>query len=139
MMKAFTRRAVTAAFGGVAMVGLAAGPAAAHLCYKTWETEQSAAGKAGSSGWMSFEDIASMFVVDASGEPLCDKGIESLAAAAGVELDTLINIRGTMAGGTLKKEEPDKLAISHLDFAALDAATPGAYQMCGQTPPPQPA
>ena len=139
MMKAFTRRAITATVGGVAMVGLAAGPAAAHFCYKTWDTAQGAAGKAGSSAWMSFEDIASMFVVDASGDSLCAEGIASLAAAAGVELDTMINVRGTMAGGTLKKEEPGNLAISHLDFAALDAATPGAYQMCGQTPPPPPA
>jgi hypothetical protein len=139
MMKAFTRRAVTAAVGGVAMVGLAAGPAAAHFCYKSWDTAQATAGKAGSSAWMSFEGIASMFVVDASGDSLCAKGIASLAEAGGVELDTMINVRGTMAGGKFEKDGTGNLAISHLDFLALDAATPAAYEMCGQTPPPPPA
>jgi hypothetical protein len=139
MMKAFTRRAVTAAVGGVAMVGLAAGPAAAHFCYKSWETEASAAGKAGSSAWMSFEAIASMFLVDAAGDPLCLDGIQHLADAAGVELDTMVNTRGTMAGGKFEKDGVGNKAISHLDFVALDAATPDAYTMCDQTPPPPPA
>lgn len=142
MMKAFTRRAVTAAVGGVAMVGLAAGPAAAHFCFKTGLNEWAAGGMAGSASWVSFEDIASSFLLDVDGDPLCDQGIQYLATEGGVELDTLINTHGTLAGGTLKKGESKAKTISHLDFEALDAAVPLAFEMCGQVmapPPPPPA
>lgn len=135
----FAKRAgvVTAATAALVLAGTSS--ASAHFCYKTWETEQSAAGKGGSSAWMSFEAIASMFVVDASGDPLCLAGIQELATAAGVELDTMINIRGTMAGGKFEQDGTGNKAISHLDFMALEAATAGAFETCGQTPPPPPA
>lgn len=133
-MKAFTRRAVTAAVGGVAIVGLAAGPAAAHFCFKDWQSEQASAGAGQSASWTSFEDIATDFL-----GPLCADGIELLAAAGGVTPETLINTHGTLAGGTLKKGESSAKTISHLDFEALDAAIPAAFAACGQAPPPPPA
>lgn len=135
MMKVFARRAITVAVGGVAAVALAAGPASAHFCYKTWDTAQAAAGKAGSSGWMSFEALATMALTEDFGVVPCKDGLEYLASAAGVELTTPINVRGTMAGGTLKKDEPGTPATSYLNFEALFAAIPHAYEMCGITLP----
>ncbi len=134
MLKALTRRALTVGVAGVAMVGVAAGPAAAHFCYKTNLNERAAEGMAGSANWVSFEDLATQFL-----GPLCDEGIQILADAGGVTPDTLIDSHGTMAGGTLKKEEPGTKSISYLDFEALDAAIPAAFAACGQTPPPPPA
>ena len=56
---------------------------------------------------------------------LCPAGVQVLADAAGVELGTLINAHGLMAGPT-----DGNKAISHLDFAALDAAGPAAAAAC---------
>lgn len=126
MMKAFTRRAITATVGGVAMVGLAAGPAAAHFCYKDWQTDQSAAGVGKSSGWMTFEDMAATYL------GLCPEGIVILADAGGVTTDTLVNARGTLAGGTLKKgADAGTSTISYLDFAAMEAQFEAAFGACG--------
>ena len=55
----------------------------------------------------------------------CPAGVQILADAAGVTTDTLINPHGLMAGPT-----DGNKAISHLDFAAIDAAMPAAGAAC---------
>lgn len=115
---------MTIAGAGVAFV-MAAAPASAHFCFKTHDTANGAAGKAGSSGWATFAELA------ASELPgLCDAGIDLLAEAAGATADTPIKTSGVMAGGTLKKEEGGNKSIDHLDFAALEAAIPDAFAVC---------
>lgn len=128
MIRALTRRAVTVGVAGVAIVGLAAGPAAAHFCFKTELNERAAEGVARSANWVSFEDLATEFL-----GPLCPQAIDYLAEAGGVTADTMINTHGTMAGGTLKKSEPGNKAISYLNFEALDAAIPAAVGLCQTT------
>ena len=56
---------------------------------------------------------------------LVEGNITLLADAVGVTTSTLINAHGVMAGPT----EGNK-AISHLDFAALEAAIPAALAAC---------
>lgn len=125
MMK-LLRRALMTGAGAVAIVGLAAGPASAHFCFKTALNERAAQGMAGSANWVSFGDLAAEFLPG-----LCEEGIEHLATAAGATTSTLINSHGTMAGGTLKKgADAGTPAISHLDFEALDAAVPEAFALC---------
>jgi hypothetical protein len=125
MGKALLRRALITGAGAVAIVGLAAAPANAHFCFKTNLNAIAAQGMAGSSNWASFGDLAAQFLPD-----LCPAGIAHLASAAGVTTSTLINTHGTMAGGTLKKDQPGTNSISYLNFEALDAAVPGAYALC---------
>ncbi len=115
---------MTAVATGTAVV-LAAGPASAHFCFKTSLNERAAQGMAGSSNWRSFGDLAFEFT------GLCPAGIQVLADAGGVTVDTLINGHGTMAGGTLKKgERGGNKAISYLDFEGIDAAFPAAAAAC---------
>jgi hypothetical protein len=128
------RRLALSAVAAVAGITLAAAPASAHFCYKKNVNERAAAGMGGSANWVSFEDMATEFL-----GPLCDEGIEMLADAGGVTPDTLIDSHGTMAGGTLKKAEPGNRAIGYLDFEALDAAVPAAFEACGLEPPAPPA
>ncbi|HEX6756661.1 MAG TPA: hypothetical protein VF109_12045 [Mycobacteriales bacterium] len=110
----------------MAAVALGAGPASAHFCFKTNLNERAAQGMAGSANWVSFHDLAFEFT------GLCDAGIAILAEAGGATPDTLINSHGTMAGGTLRKgEDAGTKSISHLDFEAIDAATPAAIAACG--------
>ncbi|RYU11811.1 hypothetical protein [Nocardioides iriomotensis] len=59
-------------------------------------------------------------------------GVQIVADAAGVTPDTLINAHGLMAGG-LEKQGRSNKAISHLDLAAIDAATADASAACGTT------
>jgi hypothetical protein len=120
----FARRVITTAVAAGAALALATGPASAHFCFKTSLNEHAAAGMAGSANWLAFGDLAA----EVTG--LCPAGVEVLADAAGVTTDTLINTHGTMAGGTLKKEEGGNKAISHLDFDAIDAAFPDAVAAC---------
>jgi hypothetical protein len=77
------------------------------------------AGRAGSKGFVSFGVIA-------ASEGFCPAGAEVLADAVGVTTSTLINAHGVMAGPT-----DGNRAISHLDFAALEAAIPAATAACG--------
>lgn len=121
----FVRRVVTTGIATVAAVALAAAPADAHFCFKTNLNERAAQGMAGSSNWVTFHDLAFEFT------GLCDDGIEILAEAGGVTVDTLINSHGTMAGGTLRKgADAGTKSISHLDFDAIDAAFPVAADAC---------
>lgn len=127
-MAIFTaRRIVTTGVATVAALVVAAGPASAHFCFKTNLNERAAQGQAGSANWVSFGDLA--FQITGG---LCPEGIQVLADAGGVTTGTLINSHGTMAGGTLRKgEESGTPSISHLDFAAIDAAMPEAEAACG--------
>lgn len=130
MFKAFTRRAATVGVASVAILGLATGPAAAHFCFKTELQEQAAKGMAGSASWTSFEDLARAFL----GEDLCQAAVDHLAAAGGIESDTLINSHGTLAGGTLKKgADSGTRTISHVDFEAVEAAIGDAVALCQPT------
>jgi hypothetical protein len=125
MGKKAVRRMVMTGIGTVAAVGLVVAPASAHFCFKTNLNERAAQGMAGSANWVSFEDLAFEFT------GLCPEGIEILADAGGVTLDTLINGHGTMAGGTLRKgPDAGTPSISHLDFDAIDAAFPDAVAAC---------
>jgi hypothetical protein len=120
------RRMVMTGIGTVVAVGLVAAPASAHFCFKTNLIERAAQGMAGSANWVSFGDLAFEFT------GLCPDGIEILADAGGVTVDTLINGHGLMAGGTLRKgEDAGTPSISHLDFEAIDAAMSDAIEACG--------
>ena len=118
------RRATIVGVAAIASVALAAGPASAHFCYKNDVNPNAAKGMAGSANWIPF----SQYAADATG--LCDVGIEMVAEAAGVTLDTLINGHGIMAGPT-----DGNKAISHLDFEAVFGALPGAFEACGMEMP----
>lgn len=120
------RRPLTVLATTVASLALAAGPASAHFCYHNDLTPQAAAGMAGSSGYVTFGALASQFL------DLCPAGVQIVADAAGVTPDTLINAHGLMAGG-LEKQGRSNKAISHLDFAAIEAATADASAACGTT------
>ena len=118
-------RLATIGIGALAALALTAGPASAHFCFKTNLNERAAQGQAGSANWVSFHDLAFEFT------GLCDAGIAVLADAGGVTVDTLINGHGTMAGGTLRKgADSGTKSISHLDFAAIDAAMSAATAAC---------
>ncbi|MGI8901862.1 MAG: hypothetical protein ACR2HA_13225 [Nocardioides sp.] len=78
---------------------------------------------AGSATWSTFGELAFQFT------GLCPAGIEILADAAGATTGTLINGHGLMAGG-LAMQGRSNTAISYLDFAAIDAATPAAEAAC---------
>jgi hypothetical protein len=126
MGKTALRRLITTGMASAAAIVLAAGPASAHFCFKTNLNERAAQGMSGSSNWVSFGDLAFEFT------GLCPAGIQILADAGGVTVDTLINSHGTMAGGTLRKgEDAGTPSISHLDFEAIDAAFPAAAAACG--------
>jgi cytochrome c-type biogenesis protein CcmE len=119
------RRLATTGIAAVAVLALTAGPASAHFCFKTNLNERAAQGQAGSANWVSFHDVA----FEMTG--LCDEGIAILAAAGGATPDTLINGHGVMAGGTLRKgADSGTKSISHLDFAAIEAAMPAAIDAC---------
>lgn len=108
----FVRRAATLAAATTAALALSTGAASAHFCYFSDPNEKANAGRAGSSGFISFSNIAAQFLPD-----LCSAGVAYAANAAGVTPDTLINAHGVMAGPTGGNKK-----ISHLDFAGLDAA-----------------
>ena len=120
----FVRRLSTVAVGTVAAVALAVGPASAHFCFFADPNPNAQAGRAGSHGFFTFETITTQFF------GLCPEGGQLLADVGGVEMDTLINAHGLMAGPTGGNK-----AIRHLDIAALDAALPDAFAACGMEPP----
>ena len=124
MIKTAARLFFTAGTATITALVLAAGPAQAHFCFKTQLEERAAEGMAGSANWMTFADLAAEIT------GLCPDGVEILADAGGVTMDTLINTHGTMAGGTLRKEDPGTPAISHLDFEGIDAAFGDAIAAC---------
>lgn len=125
MSKVFARRLITTGIAAVGAVALVAGPASAHFCFKTELNERAAARMAESANWVTFHALAFQFT------GLCDAGIEVLADAGGVSVDTLINTHGTMAGGTLRKgADSGTPAISHLDFEAIEGATEEAIAAC---------
>ena len=108
--------------GGVAALTalvVTAAPASAHFCYKSKLTPQAAAGMVRSQGFIAFGDLAAEIT------GLCPAGVEVLADAAGVTMGTPIHARAVMARGSAGNR-----AISHLDFAAIDAAFPDAVAAC---------
>jgi len=112
------RRLTTVAAATVAFVVLTTSAASAHFCYFSDPNANGNAGRAGSNGFVSFGVIA-------ASEGFCPAGAEILADAVGVTTSTLINAHGVMAGPTGGNK-----AISHLDFAALEAAIPAAAAAC---------
>jgi hypothetical protein len=112
------RRLSTIAAVAAATVVLTATGASAHFCYFNNPNPNGDAGRAGSNGFVSFGAIA-------ASEGFCPAGAEILADAVGVTTSTLINAHGLMAGPT-----DGNKAISHLDFAALEAAIPAAAAAC---------
>lgn len=117
------RRASTIAVPIVAGIALATAPANAHFCYVNNMTPQAIAGASSSNGFASFEQLAFQFT------GLCPEGIQVLADAAGVSMDTPINVHAVMAGGA-QARGIDTRGISHLDFEAIDAAFPDAVAAC---------
>ena len=125
MLGTTIRRALTVGAATAAAVVLGAGPAAAHFCYFTEANVQAELGRAGSSGFATFGDLALEFT------GLCPAGIQVLADAAGVTTGTTINAHAVMAGGTLKKgADASPKPISHLNFGAIEAAMPDAVAAC---------
>jgi hypothetical protein len=125
MGKVVLRRLFPTGIAAAAALVLTAGPASAHFCFKTNLEERAAQGMAGSANWVSFGELAFEFT------GLCPEGIQILADAGGVTVDTLINSHGTMAGGTLRKgEDAGTPSISYLNFEAIDAAFPAAVAAC---------
>lgn len=118
-------RTLTVVAAATAALALGAGTASAHFCYKTDVNPASWEGKNGSANWTSFSDLVLQHI-----GPVCAEGIEIIAAGGGVTPDTLINTHGTMAGGTLKKDQPGTKSISYIDFAGLEAAIPAAIAAC---------
>ncbi|GAA2129267.1 hypothetical protein GCM10009843_30700 [Nocardioides bigeumensis] len=114
----FARRLFTVTAGAVSAVVLTATTASAHFCYFDNPNPKANAGRANSSGFVSFGAIAAM-------EGFCPAGAEVLADAVGVSTSTMINAHGLMAGPTGGNK-----AISHLDFGALEAAIPDAIAAC---------
>ncbi len=112
------RRLSTIAAVAAATVVLTATSASAHFCYFNNPNPNADAGRAGSNGFVSFGAIA-------ASEGFCPAGAEILADATGVTTSTLINAHGVMAGPTGGNKP-----ISHLDFAALEAAIPAAAAAC---------
>ena len=100
----------------VASLGLGVGPAAAHFCYHNNLTAQAAAGMLKSNGYTSFGALAAEFT------GLCPAGVQVLADAAGVTVDTPIHARAVMAGGLGPGSNP---AIGHLDFDGHRRGVPG--------------
>jgi hypothetical protein len=119
----FVRRISTIVVGTATAVALALGPASAHFCYVNNMTPQAMAGASNSNGFASFHDLAFEFT------GLCDAGIQVLADAAGVSVDTPINLHAVMASGAEFRGN-DARGISHLDFEAIDAAFPEAVDAC---------
>lgn len=125
MVRTTVRRVLTVGAATVAAVLLGAGPASAHFCYFTEANVKAELGRAGSSGFATFGDLAFEFT------GFCPDGIQILADAAGVTTGTTINAHTVMAGGTLKKGPgASPKPISHLDFAAIEAAIPTAGAAC---------
>lgn len=125
-MNTALRRLATATVAGGTAVILAALPASAHFCFKTELNERAAAGQAGSANWVPLDVLAAEIT------GLCPEGVAIVVAASGASADTLINIHGTMAGGTLRKGEAGgNTAISYLDFAGIEAAEEDALAACG--------
>jgi hypothetical protein len=118
------RRLSTVAVGTITAVALGVGPASAHFCFFKDPNEKAQAGRAGSQGFFTFETITTQFF------GLCPEGSQLLADVGGVELDTLINAHGLMAGPTGGNKP-----IGHLDIEALDGALPAAFEACGMEPP----
>lgn len=125
MSRTLLGRALFVGVAAAASIALTAGTASAHFCYKTDVNPKSWEGKAGSANWAPFSELVAMHI-----GPVCEEGVEIIAAGAGVTADTLINTRATMAGGTLKKDEPGTKSISYLDFEGLEAAIPAAIEAC---------
>lgn len=119
----FVRRISTISVATVAAVALGLGPASAHFCYVNNMTPQAMAGASNSNGFVSFHDLALEFT------GLCDAGIQVLAGAAGIAVDTPINMHAVMAGGAEFRGK-DARGISHLNFEAIDAAFPDAIAAC---------
>ena len=115
------RRLSTVAAATVAVVALTASAASAHFCYFSDPNPNGDGGRAGSNGFVSFGVIA------AAETGLCPAGVQVLADAAGVTTSTLINAHGLMAGPTGGNK-----AISHLDFAAIEAAFGDAAAACAE-------
>lgn len=113
--------ALTAATATAVARGTA--PATAYFCYVHNLTPQAVAGSASSSGFATLGELAFEFT------GLCPAGIEVLAAAAGVQPGTPINVHAVMAGGA-ESQGKDAHGISHLDSAAVDAAMPTAIAAC---------
>lgn len=117
----FVRRLSIITGATTAAILLSSGAALAHGCYFTNPSPNADAGRAGSSGFMSVRDMAHLFVHP----ELCEAGVETLATAAGVTPNTLINAHGMMAGGSGGNK-----AIQHMDFAGLEANMQRAMDTC---------
>lgn len=116
-------RAATVTAAAALGVALSAGPALAHFCYVNNMTPQAVSGAGGSKAFVPFGELAEQFT------GLCPAGIQVLADATGVSVDTPINTRAVMAGGAEERGH-DAPGVSHLDFGALDAAFPDAVAAC---------
>jgi hypothetical protein len=119
----FRRLSIVAAAATAALMA-GASPALAHYCFFTDPNVNANANRAGSAAFIPFSEYS-----DFTG--LCDAGKQILATAGGVTMDTILNGRGSMAGG---REEGTR-TIGHLDFGSVIAAGPAAYDACDMDVP----
>jgi hypothetical protein len=117
----FARRLSIITGATTAAVLLSSGAALAHGCYFTNPNPNADANRAHTKAFMSFTDMAHMFIAP----DFCAEGIEILAEAAGITPETMINGRGMMAGGSGGNK-----AIQHMDFAGLEANMQLAMDTC---------
>lgn len=118
------RRMSTVAVGTIAAFALGMGPASAHFCFFNDPNPNADKGRAGSNGFFPFSAITDEF-------GLCEDGAQMLADAGGVQMNTLINAHGTMAGPTNGNK-----AIGHMDFDGIMGVWVDAFAACGMEAPP---
>jgi hypothetical protein len=121
-VRSLSRLATVTAAAATAVV-LGTSSASAHFCYVNHMTPKAMAGAANSNGFTTFGEVALEFT------GLCPAGIQVLADATGVTVGTPINLHAVMAGGAARQGK-EAGGISHLNFAAIDAAFPDAVAAC---------
>jgi hypothetical protein len=125
----FVRRLAIVAGAAAAAVALSTGSAFAHECYFTNPNPNADAGRSHTPAFMSFHDMAVGYIMEVTGQEMCDDGIAYLAGVAGITPDTLINARGMMAGPT-----DGNKAIHHADLEAItDDEVSNAFIVCASS------
>ena len=116
----FVRRLSIISGLAAATVALSTGSAFAHECYFTNPNPNADAGRSHTPAFMSFGDMARQET------DLCPGGIAVVADGLGITPETLINVRGMMAGPTGGNK-----AIHHINFDLIDDELMGkAFSAC---------
>jgi len=128
LISLFRRLGVPAAAAG-ALALAAAGPAAAHHCYKNdWQAAARAQLEHNHTAWMPMSDFLEVAITDFFGlPPECathaDEFVASWMSYAGVDQEPIIQTRATIGGGA-ELQGRDPRPISYLeedDFGYFDS------------------